>query len=70
MASDVECRVLLCFSVAWRWEEGLIWHCTFLMFMGSNRILLFRSWFPFELRFAFALHIGFTCIYQIEEKPS
>ncbi|KRY99157.1 hypothetical protein T11_212 [Trichinella zimbabwensis] len=42
----------------------------FLMSMGSIRILHYRSWFLFELRFAFALHIAFTCVYQIEEKPS
>ncbi|KRY99476.1 hypothetical protein T11_3081 [Trichinella zimbabwensis] len=42
----------------------------FLMFMGSIGVLLFGSSFPFELRFAFALRNGFTCVHQLEEKRS
>ncbi|KRY99548.1 hypothetical protein T11_14766, partial [Trichinella zimbabwensis] len=80
-ASDVECRVVLCFRVTWQLGGG---HCLsvptccvvmaiplplpFLISMGSLGILPYISWFLFQLRFAFALPIGFTCFYQIEEK--
>ncbi|KRZ65032.1 hypothetical protein T10_659 [Trichinella papuae] len=49
---------------------SLLCYELFLMCMRSIRILLFRSSFPFELRFVFALLIGLTCVHQLEEKRS